>query len=161
MSDRTEIVSKLVEPVKPPDFWPTEMMDEYLVALMIKRSLNFTMADGSPVDIYDGNSMVGYMAELQSISGSSAELMGRMRRALEDARGAAIIAAMTDDKLDFKKLSATLQSRYVDSKISMMLAAYEYAEFLSKRVSYAMDAGRSLLSFIKQDMQNSRPINQK
>ncbi len=156
-----EIIEAAEKAVTPPAFWPTELMDEFKVACAIKDCLNFTMADGSKVDIHVGHNVAEYMCEMQMISASSAELMGRMRKALEDARGKAIVEAMIDEKLDFKKLSATLQSRYVDSKISMMLAAYEYSEHLAKRVSYSLDACRSLLSFIKEDMRNSVPINQR
>ncbi len=157
---RTEIDEVVAEPIKVPGFWPTELLDEYVVANMIKNCINFRMSDGCKVDIYSGDSVFAYMAELQTVSGSSAELMGRMRRGLEAARGEAIRSCMTDETIDFKKLSATLQSRFVDSKIAMMLAAYEYAEYLSKRLSYAMDACRSMLSYIKTDMQNNRPIPQ-
>jgi len=144
------------EPVKAPPFWPTDKMDEYLVAVALRKKIDPT----GNVDIFNGDSVAQYGAELQAMSGSAAELMARMRMAMEEARNIAIVAAMTDEKVDFGKLSATLQNKWVDGKIAIYLAAYTYCEYINKRLSYAMDYTRSLLSFIKEDLYRSRANQQ-
>lgn len=152
---------KLKEQNDVPDFWPSDMMREYNIVHQLRRALDMKYQDGSNVDIHNGNDVVQYMAELQVIGGTSAELMGRLRKKLEEARGAAILAALDDRRVDFRKLSATLQKQYVDSQISAIISVYEYAEYLNKRISYALDAGRSFLSYIKEDMYNNRSIPQR
>ena len=160
MATTEEIMQKIQEPVKAPDFWPMDMMDEFHTIQSVRNALDFKMSDGSKVDIHTGTAMFEYMAELQVISASAAELMGRLRKRLEQARGRAILEAL-DDIENFKRLSATLQAKLVDSKIAEHLAVYEYAEFLSKRISYSQDGTRSMLSFIKEDMRNQAPVSQR
>jgi len=156
-----EIIDKAMAPLDMPDFWPGDMIHEFDTVSRVRKALNFEFQSGGKVDIHTGDQVVQYMAELQVMSASSAELMGRLRKRLEEARGAAIIAAMDDQRVDFRRLSATLQKQYVDSQIATILAVYEYAEYLSKRISYSLDAGRSFLSFIKEEMYNNRTIPQR
>ena len=139
----------------PPAFWPTDMIDELKVASAIRK-----LIDVSEVDIYNGDSVAEYGMRLQAMSGSAAELMARVRTRLEEARGEAIIDAMTDERIRFDAMSATLQNKYVDSRISVHHAAYTYAEYLNKRLSYAMDYVRSLLGYIREDMYRNRTIPQ-
>lgn len=144
------------EPVKTPPFWPTDRMEEFKVAAFLRKKIT---PEGN-VDIYDGDSVAQYGAELQAISGSAAELMARMRMALEEARNGAIVEAMTSEEVKFDRMSATLQNKWVDGKIAVYHAAYTYCEYLNKRLSYAMDYMRSLLSFIKEDMYRNRSNQQ-
>lgn len=153
-------MQRVQEPVKAPDFWPMDMMDEFHTIQSIRNALDFKMSDGSKVDIHTGTAMFEYMAELQVISASAAELMGHLRKRLDLARGAAIFQEINGNDW-FKKMSATLQNQYINSKISDHLAVYEYAEYLSKRISYAQDGTRSMLSFIKEDMRNQAPVSQR
>lgn len=141
------------EPVKAPPFWPTSHMDEFLVAGAIRK-----LIDPSGLDIQVGDHVAQYGAQLQAMSGSAAELMARMRMALEEARNAAILEAMQQES--FGKMSATLQNKFVDGKIAVYHAAYTYCEYLNKRLSYAMDYTRSLLSYIKEDLYRNRSNQQ-
>lgn len=144
-------------PVAAPPFWPTTHMGEFAVAQAIRELIE---PDGN-IDITVAESVMFYGMQLQSMSGSGAELMARMRMALEEARGKAIVECMCDESLKFDRMSATLQNKMVDSRIAVYHAAYTYAEYLNKRVSYALDYVRSLLSYIKEDMRNSQPIPQR
>ena len=145
------------KPTPPPAFWPSDLVEDFKTASEIRDMID---PDKNDLDIYIADSVIEYGLRLQSISGNGAELMARMRMAVEQARGDAIVRAMSDEKVDFSSMSATLQNKYVDSKIAVHHAAYTYCEFLNKRISYAMDYVRSLLSYIKADMQNNTPMRQ-
>lgn len=151
------------EVVKPPPFWPTDMMDEFAVIQAIRKILNYIVEEAetdSKVDIYSGDDLFVYMTHLQAMSGSSAELMGRMRYLLETKRGEAILA-ISSDKERLKGVSQGLQTKLVDAEIAVYSAAYDYCEYLNKRLSYAMDAARSMLSYVKEDMYRNRAIPQR
>ena len=146
------------EPVPPPDFWPTNLMAEYQIAVAIRDLID---PNSGELDAYVANSVINYGLKLQAISGNGAELMARMRLALEKARGVAIMEAMTDAQFQAGKPSATMQKAFVDSKLAVYEAGYTYAEFLSKRLSYAMDYVRSLLSYLKEEMRQAQAIPQR
>jgi hypothetical protein len=141
------------EPLKAPPFWPTTHLDEFRVASAIRK-----LIDPTGVDIHLGNDVAEYGAQLQAMSGSAAELMARMRMALEEARNKAIVELMGEE--NFHRMSATLQNKFVDGRIAIYHAAYTYCEYLNKRLSYCMDYTRSLLSYIKEDMYRSRANQQ-
>lgn len=144
------------EPVATPPFWPSDKFDEFKVAAFIRSKIT---PEGN-VDIYNGDSVAQYGAELQALSGSAAELMARMRMALEEARNVAIQEAMVDETIKFDKMSATLQNKFVDGRIAIYHAAYTYCEYLNKRLSYAMEYTRSLLSYIREDLYRNRANQQ-
>lgn len=124
---------------------------EFRNALAIRSCIEM---DG--VDIHNGDSLFNYAAELQSISGSGAELIATMRKALEDERVKVMDELMSEEEGKFWKMSMTLQNKYIEAKMSTHIASYQYCEYLNKRISYSMDMVRSMLSYIKQDMMNER-----
>lgn len=149
------------EPAPAPDYWPTNMMPELSIAQSIRSLIDPSNPDND-FDMYDADSIIAYGLRLQAISGNGAELMARMRMAKEKRKTEAIQEAMTSEKVDFSKFkSVRLQQDYIDGLIAVHLAAYEYCEFLNKRISYAMEFIRSLLSFRKEEMYHSRPIPQR
>ena len=155
-----ESVQVLKEKIETPSFWPTDMIDELKVAAACRRAIEFEV-DGEKLDLYVAESIYEYLTKLQSLSGSAAELQARMRMRLEEQRAKAIVAAMTDEEVNFGRMSATLQNKYVEGKIAVYVAAYEYATYINKRMSYAMDAGRSFLSYLKEEMRQQTPIGQR
>lgn len=133
-----------VAPVKPPDlptYWPLDGIAIYQMLAPVREKLDQSVE-------HDGDAQAYHLADLQNLIGTTAGALASMHALREQAR-LKVLEVLLEDKAAPKQ--AILIRDYVKSKISGYEAAYEYVDRLNAGVTHAIDASRSILSWLKQE----------
>lgn len=102
-----------------------------------------------PSDDMDG--LIGWLQDLTAISALSAANQANAKAAWREAE-MTMIETLADDETA-SKLSASMFNKLVSAKLGRYEALHEYCERLDRRLSYAMDNGRTIISARKMEME--------
>jgi hypothetical protein len=129
---------KVIDPVIPPAFWPTDCFDVWILCDSIRKKTD------ENVERENGDAVAFRLADLESLLGTSAYALAEMT-ARREARRKDILEGLSTT------LPPSLQRDYVNSKMGGHLAAYEYCDRLNSGLVHAIDAMRSVLSWLKSE----------
>lgn len=100
--------------------------------------------------------MVKKLSALVNISANSAEVVRQAKQLWRNAQHEKIKQLTEDQDADLlKALPASTLNELVRSSSGRYEALYDYCERLDKRVSYAIDALRTLISLHKSEIENN------
>lgn len=133
-----------VATVKPPDmptYWPLDGIAIFQMLGPVREKLDQHVEQ-------DGDAQAFHLADLQNLIGTTASALAAMHALREQAR-LKVLEVLGEDKAAPKQ--ALLIRDYVKAKINGYESAYEYCDRLNAGVTHAIDASRSILSWLKQE----------
>lgn len=126
-------------PPRPPSYWPTDCMDEWVMLQSIRDQLDIT------VEREIGDAVAAQLVDLNALLGTSAGALS----SLFHKREAAKLLVYEVIAKEGSTLTASLQKDMVQAKTSGYGAAYTYAERLNSSLVHSIDGLRSVLSWLK------------
>lgn len=114
----------------------------------IRKVMEMEVEDG------DVHGMLHKLSGLVGISGLSAESVARAKAEYRECQ-MTVIEGIMEDPEQVKGLSASMTNDYVKAKCGRVEALYDYAERTDKKLSYAIEAVRSMISLYKSELENS------
>lgn len=103
------------------------------------------------VNILDIEALLGKLSDLINISGLSAEIVPSAKLEYRNKQEKVILDLMENPV----NLSASATNELIKARAAKEEAFYDYTALLDKRLSYSMDALRSIISLRKTEIQNS------
>lgn len=131
-------------PPQPPAFWPVECMDVWQLLASIRETMD------TDVERENGDAVAFRLMDLEALLGTSAYALSEMT-AKREAKRRDVLGSLNTT------LPASLQRDYVNSLMGGHLAAYEYADRINSALVHAIDAMRSVLSWLKMEKQTVMP----
>lgn len=103
-------------------------------------------------DKTDPDGLVGKISELTSLIPSSAQAVAVSEMIYNEKIGELM------ENEQFSKMSATDKKLLFQGKASKEIALMTYSERLNKGITHAIDGYRSILSFVKSEMENLKNV---
>jgi len=106
----------------------------------------------STADKSDPDGLVGKISELASLIPSSAQALAMAEMLYNEKIGALM------ETEQFSKMNTTDKKMLFQGKASKEIALMTFTERLNKGITHAIDGYRSILSFVKSEMDNLRNV---
>lgn len=103
------------------------------------------------VNILDIEALIGKLSDLINMSGLSAEIVPSAKLEYRNKQEKVILHLMENPV----NLSASATNELIKARTAKEEALWEYCELLNKRLGYAQEALRSIISLRKTEIQNS------
>lgn len=129
-------------PPAAPDYWPVDGLHIYQMLIPVRDKLEQNVEK-------DGDAQAYHLTDLQNLIGTTAGALAEMHALRERAR-LKVLEALGEGNAPKQ---ASLLRDYVKAKILGYEAAYTYCERMNAGITHAIDASRSILSWLKQGMQ--------